>query len=403
MRKTLRTFTAAMLCMVLVVISSAIPASAVSQAEIDALEAQRDDIKAQQERVEEQLGSLKMGLDTALEQKSALDEQSELLRQDIAIIDGQIELYDRAIADAYVALERANAEAQAHYSRYCSRIRLMEENSLWSYLSFVLKADSISDLLARVVDVSDIMSFDESAREDYLAARDRASKELDEYERLQRLQKEKQAELAAQKEELEEKLDASSAIIASLEEDISSYYEFYKSSEAEMAEVQAQIDEKAEELRKQQEAEKAAAAQQNKPAPPQNVISGYYMWPSTCTYISSPFGPRVHPIYGQLKPHTGVDIGAWYGTEIYAAASGTVSLAVENYSSVGYGTYVAIYHPNGTTTLYAHMSSLAVYVGQQVTQGQVIGYVGSTGASNGPHIHFEIRCNGTCVDPMLYF
>ena len=83
-----------------------------------------------------------------------------------------------------------------------------------------------------------------------------------------------------------------------------------------------------------------------------------------------------------------------------AAAAGTVTIA--EYSS-GYGNYVTIYHSNGSTTLYGHMSSIAVTAGQTVSQGQVIGYVGSTGYSTGPHLHFEVRVNGTCVDPVQYF
>lgn len=377
--------------------------SAVTQSEIDALEAQRDELRQRRDNVQEQLASLEDSMEDMLERKSALDEQSVLLGRDIELINEQISLYEGIIADKKAAAEKAAAEEQEHYTLYCERVRDMEENSAWSYLSYVLGADGISELIARLTDISDIMSYDKRLQQEYEAARQRADAALAEYEAVQEAQRQKQAELLDSQTELEEKISASAEIIDALESDIDSYMDYEESVAAEMAEVQAEIDAKAEELRKQQEAEEA----KKNPAVSQptvgTVSGGYYMWPSATTYITSPFGPRVHPIYGQLKPHTGVDIGAWYGTEIYAAASGTVSLAVVDYSSVGYGTYVAIYHPNGTTTLYAHMSSLAVSAGQTVTQGQVIGYVGSTGASNGPHIHFEIRVNGACVDPMLYF
>ena len=133
------------------------------------------------------------------------------------------------------------------------------------------------------------------------------------------------------------------------------------------------------------------------------MSSGYYAWPANTTYITSPFGYRVHPIYGTSRLHSGTDIGASYGSPVTAAAAGSVITAVLDYGTTGYGTYVAIYHDNGTTTLYGHMSSLAVSQGDYVSQGQVIGYVGSTGASTGPHLHFEVRINGSCVDPMQYF
>ena len=108
----------------------------------------------------------------------------------------------------------------------------------------------------------------------------------------------------------------------------------------------------------------------------------------------------MHPIFGTTKFHSGLDIAANSGAVVSAAAGGTVSIA--EYSS-SYGNYVVIYHSNGTTTLYAHMSSIAVSAGDTVSQGQTVGYVGSTGNSTGPHLHFEVRVNGSCVDPLGYF
>lgn len=405
MKKAAKSFLTVFLCFAMLVTSNflALNASAVTQAEIDALEAQRDELQERQDNVQEQLESLQNDRESMLDRKAALDEQSELLRQDIVLINEQIALYDTVIAEKKEEAERAAEAEEEHYARYCQRVRTMEENSSWSYISFLLKAESLSELLSRLTDIFDVMSYDENIQAEYAAACEYAAETLAEYEAVQEAQKVKQGELLEREVELEEKIEASADVIAALEGDIEKYMEYYESVEAEKEDVRKLIDEKAEELRKQQEAEAA----KNAPAasqPGSGIISGgYYVWPSTTTYITSPFGPRVHPIYGQLKPHTGVDIGAWYGTEIYAAASGTVSLAVVDYGSTGYGTYVAIYHPNGTTTLYAHMSALAVSVGQTVSQGQVIGYVGSTGASNGPHLHFEIRQNGVCMDPMLYF
>ncbi len=109
----------------------------------------------------------------------------------------------------------------------------------------------------------------------------------------------------------------------------------------------------------------------------------------------------MHPIFGTTKYHSGVDIAAGYGAAIQAAAGGTVSIAEKSDS---YGYYCVIYHSNGTTTLYAHMNEMpCVSVGDTVSAGQLIGYVGSTGWSTGPHCHFEIRVNGSCVDPIAYF
>ena len=115
--------------------------------------------------------------------------------------------------------------------------------------------------------------------------------------------------------------------------------------------------------------------------------------------ITSPFGPRIHPIFGDQGFHRGIDYGSPSGTPIKASKAGTVS--VSQYSS-SFGNFVIINHGNGVQTVYAHASSLNCSVGQQVQQGQVVAYVGSTGWSTGAHLHFEIRINGEAVDPQKY-
>jgi murein DD-endopeptidase MepM/ murein hydrolase activator NlpD len=115
--------------------------------------------------------------------------------------------------------------------------------------------------------------------------------------------------------------------------------------------------------------------------------------------ISSPFGYRIHPIFKVKKMHTGVDMSASMGTPIRAADSGTV---IQAGWRGGYGQAVVISHGDGLATLYAHQSKILVSVGDTVTRGDIIGKVGSTGYSTGPHLHFEVRVNGTPVDPMGY-
>ena len=115
--------------------------------------------------------------------------------------------------------------------------------------------------------------------------------------------------------------------------------------------------------------------------------------------ISSPFGYRIHPILGVRKLHTGTDIKGSTGTPISAAAEGTVILS-QTYG--GYGRAVVIDHGGGMSTLYAHQSSIAVSVGEVVTRGEVIGYVGCSGSCTGPHLHFEVRLDGVPVDPLQY-
>lgn len=126
--------------------------------------------------------------------------------------------------------------------------------------------------------------------------------------------------------------------------------------------------------------------------------TGALSWPCNGP-ITSPFGYRVHPIFGTTIYHSGIDIGVDYGIPIHAADSGTVIYAgwID-----GYGNTVIIDHGNNITTLYGHNSSLAVSDGQSVSKGTVIAYAGSTGNSTGPHCHFEVQVGGSAVDPMGY-
>ena len=130
------------------------------------------------------------------------------------------------------------------------------------------------------------------------------------------------------------------------------------------------------------------------------ATSGDYIWPCSARYITSPFGKRTSPGGIGSTNHKGVDIGASYGSSIYATKAGTV--IVSSYDAGGYGNYVQIDHGGGNYTLYGHMSKRLVSVGQTVSQGEVIGLCGSTGASTGPHVHYEIWVNRTRIDPLPY-
>jgi murein DD-endopeptidase MepM/ murein hydrolase activator NlpD len=129
------------------------------------------------------------------------------------------------------------------------------------------------------------------------------------------------------------------------------------------------------------------------PAPPPAVITSGYTWP-----VSGPLNSRFGPRWGSF--HSGIDIGAGYGTGVSAAASGQVVLA--SYSGYGYGNYIIVRHGDGSETLYAHLSSIWVSLGQYVAQGEIIGAVGCTGWCTGPHLHFEVRVGGSSVNPLGY-
>ncbi|MGB4590208.1 MAG: peptidoglycan DD-metalloendopeptidase family protein [Clostridiaceae bacterium] len=166
------------------------------------------------------------------------------------------------------------------------------------------------------------------------------------------------------------------------------------------ASIQKMIREAQEAARKKKEAAAAAAAKNNTTTSNtsgSNQSSGYIR--PVAGRISSPYGYRIHPVTGKPNLHGGVDFAAAYGTGIKATRAGEI--IVKTYNS-SYGNYIIIDHGNGIASLYAHMSGFNASIGQEVSQGSIIGFVGSTGSSTGPHLHFEIRVNGTRVDPMNY-
>ena len=166
-----------------------------------------------------------------------------------------------------------------------------------------------------------------------------------------------------------------------------------------------QLDEKeaAYDKAKEREYQEWLAAQQPpKDAGTVNVDTSGISWvlPISYTRFSSPFGWRIHPVYGDTRFHAGVDLSAPTGTPIVATRAGVVTVA--SYEAGGAGYYVNINHLDGFVTRYMHMTHFIVSPGQTVKAGQIIGYCGSTGASTGPHLHFGVYYNGTAVNPAQY-
>jgi len=207
-------------------------------------------------------------------------------------------------------------------------------------------------------------------------------------------------------EELIEQLDEAHAMILALEADIENESLLRDRYAAEEARVQREINAAVAALQKQQEEEERLRkeAQQNSSGSSSSSGSGSS---GSNTSSSGGTGKLGWPINGQIvsrygprngRFHLGLDIGAAHGVDIFAADSGTVITAKYNEGGLGY--YVVISHGNGITTLYGHLSSYIVSVGDNVAKGQVIGYNGSTGNATTPHIHFEVQVNGTHVDPL---
>jgi murein DD-endopeptidase MepM/ murein hydrolase activator NlpD len=389
-------------------------AGAVSQEEIDELKNQKEQIEQNSQAIESKIDSLEYEQMTVIAKKEILDEKVNVTNELINNLTEQIEVYNGLIADKKVEVEAAQAREDAQYQLYKDRIRAMEENGTISYFEIVFGATSFADLLSRIDFISEIMNYDEGVYDDYVKAKNETLAAKASLEEANALQQAAKREQEIKEAELEEQVAEASALIIELGENIDAFENERAQLQEEEARLEKEIEDKMEALAQQKAAEEAArrAAEEAARNQQSNYVSGGmpdgdgvaygdFIWPSADSrYVTSLFGTRLHPIYHTYKTHNGIDIGASGGSSVLAADGGTVTTST--YSS-SYGNYIIINHGNGTSTLYAHMIQRLVSEGQSVSQGQVIGLVGSTGVSTGNHLHFEVYVGGSRVNPLNYF
>lgn len=374
-----------------------VPAYAVTQSQIDELKAQRNVIRAQRQEKQAIVEALEAEKADVVAQKQAMDERNMYTLQQIQLNNQEIELYDEMIAEKAAELEEAQRLENEQLERYRTRVRAMEENGGYNILAIISKSDSFSDMLTAMDDVGEIMESDRQLEDAYIAARENTESVKADYEGTRSELEELKAQLKAEQEELEKDIEEAIQIILNLENDLENRQAEYDAIMAAEDAANATIDKLVAELEAQRAAEAAGGSGGGGSA----NASGSFMWPvASYVYVSSRFGLRVHPITGQKKSHTGIDIASNQGTAVYASDGGSVTLAGWN---GGYGNCIMIDHGNGYVTLYGHLSSISVSVGQTVSQGTTIGAVGSTGNSTGPHLHFEVLKNGTRIDPEQFF
>ena len=414
-KKSLRSVFCALLAAA--ALAASLPAYAVSQAEIDDLQKKLDALEQQAQEQQDVINDLTSQKARFITRKLALDNKIEINRQMIELIGEQIEIYDEIIAEKQAELDKALEKETAQTELLRSRIRAMEENSTYSYASFIFDSSSVTELLSRIGDVNDIMHYDKTLEEEYMAAREDVESIKKSYEEARHEQELLQKELDTKQAELDAQVEAAYTMIADIEtlsDDAQAEYDA-------IAEEEAKAEETLQEAIRKRAAEQAKYNQNNNSNNGGGGNSGgsggnsgggssgggsatslsNLQWPvPSCTLITSRFGYRVAPTTGASTYHGGLDIGAGMGASIVAAGAGDVIYAGDN---GGYGNCVMIDHGNGVVTVYAHMSSIGVSYGQYVTAGQYVGAVGSTGVSTGPHCHFEIRINGAQTDPAAYF
>mgnify|MGYP002554724634 FL=1 len=335
-------------------------------AQIAALEQKKKEQQEKLKDLEKQIAEAKAKKEDVMVTKKLLDQRNQLLLEQIDDTQNQID-------DAAAQIARYELLEQEQYELFCQQVRSEEERGSLSYLSVLFKATSMVDLLNRMEFVNEVAEYNKTLIAAMKETRENIKAEKTEMEA-------KEARLGEQQDELQGKLDETTKLMNE-----------YAADQRELEKLYAA----------EEEAGKAIVAEINRLMAESDVVPSAegFIWPvTTSRKISSPQGNRVSPGNGiGSSNHKGVDIcNVSYSSKIYATKSGKVLIASMPYSDPdggksGYGNYVVIDHGGGMSTLYAHMSIVKVSVGQYVTQGDVIGVTGNTGASTGPHLHYEVH------------
>ena len=430
-------------------------AQAASRRAIESLQSQQASLTVQKAELQKKLDGIRSSQGQALNKKNLVEQQLNVLNQQIQVSENLLAQYARQITEKEAELEQAKAKEAEYQAEFEQRVRAMEERGNVSYWSVLFQASDFSDLLDRIDMIGEIMDADDQVLDQLAEARQAVVQAKADLEASRQGQQEtlaqqqsQQAQLQAQQAEVDqliqeiatqgdvyakqiEKLEATQDDVAQQIAEAEAIYQKQLAAEKAAAEKaaaeKAAAEKAAAEKAAAEQAAKAAqaaaqkAAQQQKQQSSGSSASGSssssgsqssqttasasgFLWPVASSHrVTSPFGWRTHPITGRQHLHGGIDIAAPNGTPILAAKAGVV--VISQYGS-SYGNYVVISHPDGTRTLYAHMSQRSVSAGDTVNQGQTVGLVGSTGSSTGNHLHFETwtgSSSSSRVNPMQFF
>ncbi|MDQ4144589.1 MAG: peptidoglycan DD-metalloendopeptidase family protein [Actinomycetota bacterium] len=382
-----------------------------------------ESIEEKQERAEEKLAAaedeqhdLEADIEGLDEARESIEARIETLDYELAGLDSEIAEVKDDLAVAQTKLTALNEELDRLGARLERRTDLLEAKAVEAYKSgpaaamdSLLSATSMADLVDRVEYYEASLDAEATLIEEIAALEAQTDEKRDEVQKrkdaiaAQQLElEEDRAEVAAVREEragvLEEKesvIAAKETLLADAEQREVQLQEWIEQLEADSQEIEAILAAQA------AAAEAEAEAPTHTGAPPSGTPpagGGELSWP-TSGPLTSPYGYRVHPIFGDTRLHSGIDIGAPYGAGVFAAGDGRISYVG---AMSGYGNVIVIDHGGGIATTYNHLSAFYVSSGQAVSRGAQIGAVGCSGYCTGPHLHFEVRVNGAPVDPMPY-
>lgn len=405
-----------------------------AKSKVNEIESKQEKLNDKQKEVINKKEKTTDQIDKNLTKQEKVTNAIEKIDSKLISTRSSIQTKEKEISDTNIEIEQLKAEIKELKERIKKREKLLKDRlrtiqqngGNMKYIEVILGSQNFGDFVTRSSAVNTIMDQDKNIMETHMAEKRQVEKKKKEVmSKKEALEKQKQELVSlkaqlddqmAEKEGLMSQLESEQANLedhkASLEEQQSSLMnqesklqEAMKAAEDEVAKLQQIALEKArkEKAARKKEANKSNTLEQlSKPS----SSNSNFIWPAAGSHLSN-YGMRYHPILDYSRLHAGVDIAASAGTPIYASISG-YAMPV-NYASA-FGNHVIVAGTiNGTdyTTLYAHMSSVAIGGGRYVEQGELLGYIGSTGLSTGPHLHFEVhvgtyRGNASSVDPAQY-
>lgn len=366
-----------------------LPAYAAPTASIDTLKQQQQQVKQQRQQVVKERDRLTNLQNAAQNHLTGLKQNLKTTNTQIQDSELRLKLATERLQQLEVNLAAAERAYEQRQVATVARLRFLQRSPASQGWGVLLQSQNISDFISRRHQLKLVYQADEQILTKLNAQANLLNKQKIALEQQKNEIALMRQELLAQKADYQAQAQSQSELIQRLNSD-----------RLALEAAQNQLDQDSQNLAVLIQ-QKVAAAQAKTNSSSKSVIirgTGMLAYPSDAP-TSSPFGWRMHPVLGYRRFHAGLDFAASYGSTIRAADSGTVIFAGW-YG--GYGKAVIIDHGQGITTLYGHTSELFVSEGQGVQRGQAIAAVGSTGLSTGPHLHFEVRRNGTPINPADY-
>jgi murein DD-endopeptidase MepM/ murein hydrolase activator NlpD len=353
------------------------------------LENVNDSIDSKKEKLDE----INKSSEETQNQIKSLDSEAGTLAGKLAATNDQLSSVKVELAAAQSELDESENKLKEQKALFESRIVALYTSGNVSYMEVLLGSTSFSDMVSRLEWVTTIVKYDNNIISEIKAEQEKVETKKAELDSKKKSIETLKAEADTKYSELEQKTAEKQKLMASLEKDESYYEMLIAAEEKEAANIQARI----QQMKAQSSSSGSNAGSGTASSSGLSSITG-----GKSFSITSPYGWRVHPITGVSKFHKGIDIAAPSGTPVYSLKSGTVMYT--GYDANGYGNYVMVDHGD-IISLYAHNSSIAVSVGQQVKGGQLLCYSGNTGGSTGPHLHFEVRLagSGETINPASYY